>query len=82
MLKAEFLIFFSFVTFVTFATFISFIDGGDGDDGVDGGDLGDGGEMDDQLGTSVKLSPELGEITFSIGKPKLTPVEAPTFQGF
>ena len=32
--------------------------------------------------TSVKLASELGEITFSTGKPKLTPGEAPTFQGF
>ena len=34
------------------------------------------------LTTSVKVSPELGEITFSTGKPKLTPGEAPTFQEF
>ena len=33
-------------------------------------------------GTPVKLSPELGEIIFSSGKPKLTPGEVPTFQGF
>ena len=36
----------------------------------------------EQCSTSVKLSPELGEITFSAGKPKLTPVKVPTFQGF
>ena len=32
--------------------------------------------------TSVKLSYELGKITFSTGKPKLTPGEVSTFQGF
>ena len=32
--------------------------------------------------TSVKLAPELGEITFYTGKPKLTPGEVPTFQVF
>ena len=32
--------------------------------------------------TSVKVVSELGEITFSTGKPKLIPGEAPTFQGF
>ena len=32
-------------------------------------------------GTSVKLAYELGEITFSTGKPKLTRGEVPTFQG-
>ena len=32
--------------------------------------------------TSVKLSYELGKITFSKGKPKLTPGEVSTFQGF
>ena len=35
-----------------------------------------------ELNTSVKLAPELGEITFSTGKPKLTPGEVPTFQEF
>ena len=35
-----------------------------------------------QRSTSVKLSSELGEITFSTGKQKLTPGEVPTFQGF
>ena len=34
------------------------------------------------LVTSVKLASELGEITFSTGKPKLTHGEVPTFQGF
>ena len=34
------------------------------------------------LVTSVKLSYELGKITFSTGKPKLTPGEVSTFQGF
>ena len=32
--------------------------------------------------TSVKLSYELGKITFSTGEPKLTPGEVSTFQGF
>ena len=32
--------------------------------------------------TSVKLSHELREITFSAGKPRLTPGEVPTFQVF
>ena len=32
--------------------------------------------------TSVKLSYELRKITFSTGKPKLTPGEVSTFQGF
>jgi len=32
--------------------------------------------------TSVKLASELGEITFSSGKQKLTPGEVPAFQGF
>ena len=32
--------------------------------------------------TPVKMAPELREITFSTGKPKLTPGEIPTFQGF
>ena len=31
---------------------------------------------------SLKLSYELGKITFSTGKPKLTPGEVSTFQGF
>ena len=35
-----------------------------------------------QTATSVKLSYELGKITFSTGKPKLTPGEVSTFQGF
>ena len=34
------------------------------------------------LSTSVKLVSELGEITFSTGKPKLTQAEVPTFQEF
>ena len=34
------------------------------------------------LFTSVKLAPELGEITFSSGKPNMTPGEVPTFHGF
>ena len=33
-------------------------------------------------GTFVKLSSELGKITFSTGKPKLTPGEVSTFQEF
>ena len=32
-------------------------------------------------GTSVKLASEIGEITFSSGKSKLTPGEVSTFQG-
>ena len=32
--------------------------------------------------TSVKLASELWELTFSAGKPKLTPGEVPSFQEF
>ena len=46
---------------------------------VDQGSLG---HFVPSYGTSVKLSSELGKITFSTGKPKLTPGEVSTFQGF
>ena len=32
--------------------------------------------------TSVKLASELGKITFYTGKPKPTPGDVPTFEGF
>ena len=43
--------------------------------------LFDGGDKIRSLHTSVKLASELGEITFSTGKPKLTSGEVPIFAG-